>query len=128
MSDIGTIIKEKRKELGLSQADLARSMGLTQGAISHWEVNERRPKLEEISKLCSILKTDFNSFNVHEPYFLPTLNVELLANAIEKLETALETKYKTLTSEQKAKLISHIYSSENEISNKEILALLQLVT
>jgi transcriptional regulator with XRE-family HTH domain len=39
--DLGTKIRHRREQLGLSQAELARACGLTQARISEWESGAR---------------------------------------------------------------------------------------
>jgi transcriptional regulator with XRE-family HTH domain len=37
------LLKERRAELGLSQSELAKRLGVTQQLVGHWETGERRP-------------------------------------------------------------------------------------
>src|SRR5690348_11915517 len=47
-----------RERQGLTQAQLASRVGVTQATIAHWESGEtRRLKLETIDQLCRALKT-----------------------------------------------------------------------
>lgn len=48
-------IKARRKEVGLSQEDLAKRIGLTKGSISQWEQGGTQPKGENLYKLASAL-------------------------------------------------------------------------
>ena len=41
-------LKELRTEKGLSQRELAKAVGLTQGAITHWENGVRSPSGEAL--------------------------------------------------------------------------------
>lgn len=44
-----------RQQNGLSQGELARKMGVSQGTISNWERRKQRPSKSQINKLSSIL-------------------------------------------------------------------------
>ena len=54
--DIGKIIKELRKEAGLSQTQLAKMVGYSQSEIASWERNESEPNVKAIKKLAKVLK------------------------------------------------------------------------
>lgn len=45
MSNFSERLKELRTEKGLSQSQLAKECGLTNGAIAFWELGKREPKL-----------------------------------------------------------------------------------
>lgn len=68
MKSIGEQIRKRRVELGLTQAALAKELGLTDKAISKWEVNEGNPDIAIISKLCKVLRvnTDYLMVGAHE--------------------------------------------------------------
>ncbi|MCR5692386.1 MAG: helix-turn-helix domain-containing protein [Bacilli bacterium] len=55
MKTIGDRIKEKRKEMGLTQAQLGETLGLTDKAISKWEQNEGNPDFATLPKLAQTL-------------------------------------------------------------------------
>lgn len=57
---IGDRIRKRREELGLSQAELARRIGVTQGSIGNYENGVSNPKMELMPKLFEALKTDAN--------------------------------------------------------------------
>ena len=46
-----------RKHMGLSQADIAAKMGLTDATVSMWELARTEPNLEKIAALAKILRT-----------------------------------------------------------------------
>ena len=50
------IIAEKRKRVGLSQADLAKKMGISQPAVAQWENGVSRPNISLLSKLAEVLE------------------------------------------------------------------------
>lgn len=53
--DIGKIIKELRKEAGLSQTQLAKMVGYSQSVITKWENGESEPNAKAIVKLAKAL-------------------------------------------------------------------------
>lgn len=58
---IGDNIRKLREEKGLSQADLAKKLFISDKTVSSWEVNRTEPKMGMIEALCVALscqKTD----------------------------------------------------------------------
>ena len=58
--DMSEILKEARKKKGLTQAELANKLGVTDRAISNWENGKRLPDYTLIYKLCDKLDIDIN--------------------------------------------------------------------
>lgn len=54
---IGDKIKELRKELDLTQEELASKLSLSRQCISRWENNSNEPSINDIKNLCEILNT-----------------------------------------------------------------------
>lgn len=52
---IGTQIKKRRKELNLSQEDLANKIGVSRSAVSNWEIERNYPDLQLIVSLSEVL-------------------------------------------------------------------------
>jgi transcriptional regulator with XRE-family HTH domain len=52
---MGTMITRMRKRVGLSQVQLAKRMGVTQGAISQWESGQAKPRTDLLFKLADVL-------------------------------------------------------------------------
>ena len=48
-------IKRARKERGLTQAELAKRVGVTQGNLSAWETDRWKPDVASLKKLCEVL-------------------------------------------------------------------------
>ena len=55
---VGTRIRNRRKNIGLTQSQLAAQADTTEDAISDYERGERRMSLEMAVKLASILECD----------------------------------------------------------------------
>lgn len=58
---IGEIIQQKRKEVGLTQAQLADRLGVTPPAVNRWEKNLSFPDATLLAPLARLLKTDMNT-------------------------------------------------------------------
>jgi len=48
-------LKTIRKRVGITQAQLAERVGMTQAAIGHYETGRRRPGLEECRRIVTAL-------------------------------------------------------------------------
>ena len=57
---IGSRIKQRREELGLTQPELAKLVGISKGSIGNYESNVSSPNEKILFKLFEILKCDAN--------------------------------------------------------------------
>ena len=57
---IGDVIHDKRKELGLTQAQLAERLGVTAPAVNRWEKGLGYPDVTLLAPLARLLNTDMN--------------------------------------------------------------------
>ena len=55
-STLGKFIRTKRKELGLSQKELAKALYVTESAVSKWERGISYPDITMISGICEVLR------------------------------------------------------------------------
>ena len=55
MNELGGKIARKRKELGLTQIELADRLSVTRQTVSRWEAGSVMPDIEKISDIASIL-------------------------------------------------------------------------
>lgn len=55
----GQLIKEARKEAGMTQAELADKLGIPYQSVSQWERNTRKPKPETIYRIAQAIGVDF---------------------------------------------------------------------
>lgn len=60
--NIGKRIKELRTEKNLSQAQLAKLIGVSQKAIDYWERNVNEPKVSYIVLLVKVFDMSYNDF------------------------------------------------------------------
>ncbi len=56
MLDVGKIIREARKRLGLSQEKLGELVGVTRSAVNQWESGKTTPESDKLPELARILK------------------------------------------------------------------------
>ena len=57
---IGRFIAERRKKVGLTQAQLAEKMNITDRAVSKWETAKAMPDSSIMLELCDVLKINVN--------------------------------------------------------------------
>ena len=48
-------IRDKRRELGMTQEQLAQKLGVTQGAVNKWETSECCPKSSRLKEVAEAL-------------------------------------------------------------------------
>ena len=56
------IMIQRRKELKLSQAELAQMLGCSQRAVAGWELGERRPSVPMAKKIGAVLGFNWTLF------------------------------------------------------------------
>lgn len=54
--EMGNRIKKFRRELGMSQKQLANLIGVSNSRVSNWEQGINRPDVDILPMLCSVLK------------------------------------------------------------------------
>jgi Predicted transcriptional regulators len=54
--EIGNRIRKYREELGISQKQLAKQIGVSNGRVSNWEQGLNRPDADMLAELCCTLK------------------------------------------------------------------------
>ncbi len=59
---IGRRIQEAREEAGLSQEELASKIGITQSALSNYELGKRRLHVANLQKIAAALNRSLNCF------------------------------------------------------------------
>lgn len=55
-------LRQLRETAGVTQAELASRLGITQSALSKWERGERRMDIIEVRNFCMALEIDFLAF------------------------------------------------------------------
>ena len=59
---VGARVRSARLESGLSQADVARALELSQAAVSQLEAGRRSPRIDELAVLSALLARDLDYF------------------------------------------------------------------
>ena len=85
---IGKFIAKCRKEIGLTQAELAEKLNITDRAVSKWETGKSMPDSSIMLELCEILKINVN---------------ELLSGAVIEMKNYNDKAEKTIIALQKEK-------------------------
>ncbi len=60
--EIGKKIQQAREEKGLTQVGLAQTLGITQAALSNYELGKRRLYLHQIEEIARLLSKDLEYF------------------------------------------------------------------
>lgn len=117
--DTGKFIASCRKEKGMTQAQLAEKMNITDRAVSKWETGKSMPDSSIMLELCNILGVTVNELLSGE-------RIEM-DNYEEKVnENLIEMKKKEENSLNKNALISIIYTITMAIALNSTIFLLQL--
>lgn len=56
MEHIAWVIRNERTVKGMTQAELAQALGVTQDSISLWELGKRYPDTQYLAPLCRVLQ------------------------------------------------------------------------
>lgn len=54
-------IKSARVNMGLTQEDVAKAVGVTKKTVGSWESGKTLPKLEKIEPLCNLLGVQYDN-------------------------------------------------------------------
>lgn len=65
-------IKDLREAAGLSQLQLAVSMGVAQSAVSSWEAETFLPRVRQLPLLAGVLGCEYNDLFAEPPCAYPT--------------------------------------------------------
>ena len=69
-------VRQARKSRGLTQAELAERLEISEMTVRRWESGQRSPRMEEIQKLAEVLKVPVSELLSDSPVpAVPTLQV-----------------------------------------------------
>ncbi|MFB2662012.1 S24 family peptidase [Shewanella mangrovisoli] len=102
-------IKERRKELGLTQLQVASDIGVTKATISLWEKGDTSPKGENLMSLAKVLKVSAKYLVFGEISYLETLpsaevEADILASAYHAEQKMIEWDKNTQLYENEVKI------------------------
>lgn len=128
-ASVGQRLRDRRRELKMTTAEVAKAAGVTQGAVSHWENGLMRLSWPSVMSVAAALKMAPGAlaFGTDDVAPLPAIDVQRLTAAIELLERLPKRIRSALSARQQAKLIAHAYQSGDQAmadSEFEALALL----
>lgn len=109
---IGNRIKEARNNLGYTQEELAKMIGVTKGAVANYELETSHPKEPIMYKLIEILKVDANYL------FQDCVSIPKELNNVTLAEFNIIEKYRSLDRHGK-KMVDFTLQEEWERSIKE---------
>ena len=88
---IGKFIAQRRKQVNLTQLQLADKLGITDRAISKWETGKSLPDSSLMLDLCDILKITVNDLLSGEIVTMDHYNKELEKNLLEAVRQKEES-------------------------------------
>lgn len=97
---IGSRMRERREELGITQPELADMLGITKGAVSNYETGANTPKASMMYKIFKVLKCDAN-------YLYQDDLAESESSMLPQDERNILRMYRSLNAEGKEKLIDY---------------------
>lgn len=119
-------IAHRREELGISQAEVARLVGVSAASLSRWESGAAIPSSGNLKALSTVLRTTVSALYSSEG--VPTqLDVATLADAIHCMEQTLGRSFQSLPYNQKAKLLGYVYARGGHVTDQEAKGLVALL-
>ena len=93
---IGKYISQKRKELNLTQKDLADSLYISDRAVSKWECGKSLPDSSIMLDLCKLLNISINELLLGEDLKMENQNKQLEQTVLELIKEKEQTDKKLL--------------------------------
>lgn len=100
---MGDRLRQLRLERRLSQEEVARQVGITRSAYSHYEINNRHPVYETLMKLASY-------FNVTLDYIIGGNDTKRINRPIETQEDKILELFKSMDYEQRQLSLGLLHS------------------
>lgn len=99
LSKIGKFIASRRKAVGLTQAELASKLNVTDRAVSKWETGRSMPDSSIMLDLCRELEINVNDLLSGEVVTLDNYNKEMEKNLLEAIKAKEEADKRLLALE-----------------------------
>ncbi len=101
--EIGRKIQQAREEKGLTQVELSLALGITQAALSNYELGKRRLYHHQIESIAKILGKDLE-------YFIGsgTTSIQGAANGGTSLHDRIVSRMKTMSPEELRALCEYL--------------------
>ena len=96
---IGRFIAKRRKAQGLTQAQLAEKLNITDRAVSKWETGKSFPDSSIMLELCALLKITVNDLLCGEVVTMDNYNKELEKNLLDMIKQKERADKRLLTME-----------------------------
>lgn len=111
---VGEKIRGLRNDRGLNQCDLAKRVGMSQASLSEIESGRTNfPASNNLLKIAAVLGVDPNYFvGASEKPSPANIEIDRLILSVESVEEAIVHADRKLAPRAKAKLIAHVYESE----------------
>ncbi len=82
---IGKKIRDRREDMDLRQIDMAEQIPMNQSSYSKIERDEQEPNLDQLRKICQILKLNPSYLLALDPYPEKEKKDQLFADEVKKL-------------------------------------------
>jgi transcriptional regulator with XRE-family HTH domain len=103
----GDKIKKRQAELKLSDAEVARRMGISAQRFGHYANGTREPDREMLLKICDVLDVDPNYLYGHDTY-KTMLDDQILVLAINRAQQVAERQKPKLSTEEFAEFVKEL--------------------
>ncbi len=105
---IGRFIAQRRKQVNLTQMQLAEKLNITDRAVSKWETGKAMPDSSIMLELCGVLKITVNDLLSGEVVTMDNYNKELENKLLEMVKQKEESDKRLLTLEWVVGILSCI--------------------
>lgn len=85
MARLGSVIRNKRRDMGLTQADLADDVNVSDSYIARIEVGERSPGAKTLFRIAEVLNVPFNELTALSSSEVNYARVKLSSEVDKKL-------------------------------------------
>lgn len=79
---LGKVIRDARKEIGMSQKDFAKQLRISDKTVSSYEVGRATPGFETLKKISSVVNKPLSYFDTDAPR--EDIDLEIKLRSIEK--------------------------------------------